>query len=218
MKKNLKSCLKNVSFLLIFMFWCLSFSQNINSKPVVVIDPGHGGLDSGAIGFGIQEKTITLAIAQQLLRLNQTLFENQFEMYLTRYGDTLVSLTDRSRLAKTLDTDVFISIHCNASSSAAKGIEVFIPIESKGYDTSSWHLASHILKTYHERLGFYSRGVKRGNFAVLRQASDAFPAVLVEVGFMTRKEEAAYFSNPKHLSAIALALLEGLNHHLNLKL
>ncbi|MBD0831516.1 N-acetylmuramoyl-L-alanine amidase family protein [Aestuariibaculum sediminum] len=218
MTQNLKLKRQNVIFLLVFLKIALVFAQGDSLKKIVIIDPGHGGIDSGAIGFGIQEKNITLAIAKEVLKLNRDLWNDHLELYLTRYSDTLVSLPDRSRLAKTLHANAFTSIHCNASSSAAKGIEVFTSNKSGGYDESSCHLASHILKTYHERLGFHSRGVKRANLAVLRQASDAFPAVLIEVGFITRKEEATYFSNPKHITAIALALLEGLYNYLNPKL
>ncbi|MCR8667484.1 N-acetylmuramoyl-L-alanine amidase [Aestuariibaculum sp. M13] len=218
MKKILKSCFKNVSFLLILMFWGLCFTQNANSKSVVVIDPGHGGLDAGAVGFGIQEKNITLAIAQEMLRLNQILFENQLEIYLTRYADTLVSLTDRNRLAKTLHADAFVSIHCNASKHFARGIEVFVPKGIGIYSYNSLALANCMLKNYHHKLGFESRGIKTANFAVLRTSIPHYPAVLIEMGFISQSDEAGYFSNPKHITAMALALLEGLYHQLNSKL
>ena len=79
-------------------------------KPVVIIDPGHGGPDSGAIGTnGILEKDVILAIAKKCLQLNRTLFQDSLEIYLTRYTDTLVSLGTRARLAKALGADAFVS-------------------------------------------------------------------------------------------------------------
>ncbi|MDX1699857.1 MAG: N-acetylmuramoyl-L-alanine amidase [Melioribacteraceae bacterium] len=85
-----------------------------SGRRVVVLDPGHGGVDSGAIGVnGIKEKDIVLEVAKEVDRLNKELFDNEIEFYLTRYNDTLISLGDRTKLARTLQPDIFISIHCN---------------------------------------------------------------------------------------------------------
>lgn len=116
--------LKNVCFWILLLQICLVFGQ----KKVVVIDPGHGGIDPGAIGInGLQEKDVALNVAKEILKLNKSLFENQLDIYLTRYTDTLIPLSDRSRLAKRLKTDVFISLHCNHSNNPdARGNEVYI--------------------------------------------------------------------------------------------
>ena len=79
---------------------------NQTRKQIIVIDPGHGGKDSGAVGInGIQEKNIVLKIAKQIIELNETAFKDNFEIYLTRYKDTLISLGDRTKLAKSLNTE-----------------------------------------------------------------------------------------------------------------
>ena len=104
------------------------FGQERNQKPIVIIDPGHGGSDTGAIGInGIKEKEVVMNIAKEVVRLNRALFNDSLEIYLTRYSDTLISLGDRTKLAKALKADVFVSIHCNqAVRKAAQGIEVYV--------------------------------------------------------------------------------------------
>ncbi len=77
-------------------------------KNVVVIDPGHGGIDSGAVGVnGSYEKDVVLNVAKAILKLNKSLFDNELDIYLTRYSDTHISLSDRSRLVSSLNADVF---------------------------------------------------------------------------------------------------------------
>jgi len=115
--------LKNVSFAILMLQMCLIFAQ----QKVIVIDIGHGGKDTGAIGInGIQEKEVVLDIALEILRLQKTVLNNELDIYLTRYQDTFVPLADRSRLAKSLNVDIFVSLHCNAASSYSKGIEVYV--------------------------------------------------------------------------------------------
>ena len=105
--------LKNVSFWISLLQFCFVFGQ----QKVIIIDPGHGGTDSGAIGRNdILEKDVVLNVAKEITILNKTLFDDRFAIYLTRYADALVSLKDRGRLAGSLKADVFVSLHCNASS------------------------------------------------------------------------------------------------------
>jgi N-acetylmuramoyl-L-alanine amidase len=91
----------------------------------IVIDPGHGGRDPGAVGpHGIEEKTINLQLAQKLADLLRDRY--QYEVLLTRTDDTFVPLEGRAALANRQNADLFISIHCNASlSSKLKGFEVY---------------------------------------------------------------------------------------------
>ena len=82
------------------------------SKTVVVIDPGHGGRDPGAVSFDIQEKNITLAIAKRLRNILQK--DSNFTVHMTRDTDVKVKLVERVRLANALRADLFISIHADA--------------------------------------------------------------------------------------------------------
>ncbi len=90
----------------------------------VVIDAGHGGHDTGAIGkAGLREKDVTLAISK---RVGEILTDAGLEVILTRDDDTFVRLEDRSRIANEARGDLFISIHCNAAESRkVRGIETF---------------------------------------------------------------------------------------------
>lgn len=206
--------LKNVSFVILLLQMCFVFAQ----QKVVVIDVGHGGSDTGAIGVnGIQEKDVVLNIANEILGFNKSLLNNLFDVYLTRYKDTLISLSDRSRLAKTLEADVFASLHCNASSNSSKGMEVYVHNVYNGNTKTSIGLGLSILNEATQKLGFKKRGVKFANFQVLREASN-YPAVLVELGFMTNSDEADYFLKSKNVRAIALAVLLGITNYLKLGL
>ena len=109
---KMKTRLKNVIFLLLLLKMCFIFGQPTTSKKLVVIDVGHGGKDAGAIGInGIKEKDVVMQLANEILRLNKG--QGNLEIYLTRYSDSLISLKDRTKLAKALKADVFISLHCN---------------------------------------------------------------------------------------------------------
>ncbi|WP_299780539.1 N-acetylmuramoyl-L-alanine amidase [uncultured Formosa sp.] len=218
MIKTLKSIIKNVCFLLILLKIGLLSAQPYPSKKIVVIDPGHGGIDPGAIGLHNSEKDITLHIALELIKWNSILLKKELDIYLTRYSDTLISLSDRSLIAKKLKAEIFISIHCNASYRNAKGIEVFITKRKDVYHAASYHLAQSILEEFQYNLNFISRGHKTANFQVLSQSIGYYPAILIETGFITHKDEALYFSRAHHIKALALAILMGLKTHLNITL
>jgi len=100
----------------------------------VIIDPGHGGEDEGAIGpKGIMEKDVTLSIAYKLA----TILKNRgYEVVMTRYSDVFVPLSDRTGIANTNDGDIFISIHANASTRKASGAETYY-LSLKGTQTVS---------------------------------------------------------------------------------
>lgn len=109
-------------------------------RPIrVVIDPGHGGNNMGAIGpYGVHEKYVTLQIAMKLGELLKA-SENVVVFY-TRVADVAVSLPDRAEMANALDADLFLSIHCNAAENTeANGIETFYL--GAGSDTSTKELA-----------------------------------------------------------------------------
>lgn len=206
--------LKNVSFMIMMLQMCFVFGQ----KKVVVIDVGHGGNDSGAIGINeIQEKEVVLNVAKDIIRLNKTIFDDELDIYLTRYTDTLISLSDGSRLAKTLNADVFVSLHCNASKTFAKGIEVYVHRSDNLSNKESITLGLSVLTEGTQKLGLKKRGIKFANFQVLRNTTFC-PVILVEMGFVTNKDEASYFLKSKNTKAMALAILLGIINYLNTEL
>lgn len=206
-----RSVLKNVSLLVLLLKICIVFGQ----KKVVVIDPGHGGIDSGAIGLnGTYEKDVVLNVAKEILNLNKYLFENELDIYLTRYTDTLISLSDRSRLTKSLKADVFVSLHCNASQTNSRGMEVYVHHSESLFSSTSFAFGISILNRSIQKLGFEKGGVKLANFHVLRQTAGSMPSVLVELGFLSNKDESNYHQKPESQRALALMLLESLIKYL----
>jgi N-acetylmuramoyl-L-alanine amidase len=95
-------------------------------KYTVVIDPGHGGKDTGAIYYGVEEKKINLSIAKKLYALLRR--DGRFNVYMTRYDDRYVPLGERQIIAAKAGADLFISIHANAApkNPRAKGVEFYI--------------------------------------------------------------------------------------------
>ncbi|MGJ5641501.1 N-acetylmuramoyl-L-alanine amidase [Formosa sp. S-31] len=216
--KKLKFKLKNVSFLLMLLNICLVNAQVYPLKKIVVIDPGHGGIDPGALGLHRQEKDITLDIALELKKWNNMFFKNELDLYLTRDSDTLISLADRRKLASALKADAFISIHCNSAHKGARGIEIFTTKKTGQQTTVSQNLAQSILDEFRLQLGFLSRGIKKARYSVLSQSFNQYPAILIETGFISSEDESMYLADKKHIQAVALAILMGIKNHLNLKL
>lgn len=206
--------LKNVSFGILLLNICFVFGQ----QKVIVVDPGHGGKDTGAIDANrIQEKDVALRIAKEIIRLNKTLLNDSLDIYSTRYKDTLISLSDRSRLAKTLKADLFVSLHCNASATSSKGMDVYVHSTNTNEENLKESIAMglSILEESTLKLGFKKRGVRFANFQVLRENIAFRPSILIEMGFVSNTDEADYFLKPNNIRAMALAILMGLFNYLN---
>ena len=203
------------------VFLNLSYTQNGKDQPkksIVVIDPGHGGKDAGATTrTGIKEKDIALGIASKIVVLNNKLVENPLMLFLTRYTDTLISLGDRTQLAKKLKADIFISIHCNqAINKTATGTEVYIHPKSEVQASASAYLGFTIQKGLADILGIKNRGIKYGNFQVLRDNHNSSAAILLELGFLSQTDEAIYLSKEESQNAVALVILQSIIKFLGL--
>jgi N-acetylmuramoyl-L-alanine amidase len=196
--------------ILLFLF-CIEILV-AQEKKVLLIDAGHGGTDFGAVGTNqIKEKDITLDIAKAMLVFNKGLLDNKYDMYLTRYRDTLISLSHRTKLVKALQPDLFISVHCNhATNNRATGIEIYLhsktSLQTENQKKSNGFALS-MIEELTERLGYRSRGVKIANFQVLRESIHTSPAILVELGFLSNVDEAEYLKIKKNTNALALAIL-----------
>ncbi len=220
------------------------------SLRTVVIDPGHGGRDPGAVGYSRKnyEKDITLSISKKLKKLLEK--ELGLKVVLTRDRDEFVSLQNRTQLANRVNADLFVSIHCNAHrSSKINGIEVFylstaktdedravealensVIFDFEGGDEAvqkyddlalilmdmaqneqlieSFELSSILQDNLVETTKSYNRGVKQANFYVLRGAY--MPAVLVELGFISNKEEEKKLIKNSYQEKLALSLFNGI--------
>jgi N-acetylmuramoyl-L-alanine amidase len=101
-----------------------ALKKNVKRKPLIVIDPGHGGIDPGAIGNGTMEKTITLAVAKALKK--ELLATGRFRVELTRDKDVYIPLRDRFKLARDDSADLFISLHADShANSKTRGASVY---------------------------------------------------------------------------------------------
>lgn len=200
----MKNMLKNVSFTFLILKSCLLFSQGIEANKVVVIDPGHGGNDPGAIGINeIQEKDVVLDIAGAISKLNKE-SDSPLEIYLTRDRDTLISLSDRTKIARALKANLFLSLHCNHSDNPnARGIEVYVGNRKTKFSDSSIWLAYKLESDFKNKLGFEGRGVKFANFQVLRETILDMPSVLLELGFLSNQDEYDYFLKPNSTKILA---------------
>lgn len=216
-KLKRKKWLKSVSFVILLLKSCLIFGQNVDAKKIIVIDPGHGGKDAGAIGKnGAMEKEVVLNIAKAVLELNDKSKSPPLNVYLTRYTDTLISLSDRTKLAITLNADVFVSLHCNHSDYPnARGVEVYVSNQNSTFSDGATRLAFQLQSELNKKLGFESRGVKFANFQVLRGTIKYLPSVLVELGFLSNQYEVNYFVKPEFLNALALVIWECLIKHID---
>ena len=215
----MKKTLKNVSFVILLLKMCIIFGQETTAQKRIIIDVGHGGKDSGAIVInGIQEKDVVKSIADAILRLNNDL-EKPLDIYLTRYSDTLILLSDRTKLSKALKADLFVSLHCNHSNNSnARGIEVYVANANSQYSEDATWLAFQLQAAFSKKLGFESRGVKFANFQVLRETVNYCPSVLLELGFLSNRDESKYFQSSKSIETSALTILMELYNYLNIGL
>ena len=190
---------------------------------IVYLDAGHGGYDPGASYFGISEKSLTLAIQS---RVKAKLEAEGYQVVTTRTSDTYVDLTDRSRAANASESDIFVSIHINASgSSAAQGIETYYYQPYAEYPSrinATYHanstrlsmsdtLANAIQSSLINATGAQNQGVKRQTFAVLRETTA--PAVLLELGFLSNPQEAARLNTSAYQETLANAIVAGIKSY-----
>ncbi|TBN05349.1 N-acetylmuramoyl-L-alanine amidase [Hyunsoonleella flava] len=209
----MKKVLKNVSFVVLLLKMCIIFGQETSTQKRIIIDVGHGGKDAGAIGINnIQEKDVVLNIANTILKLNNEL-DRPLDIYLTRYNDTLIYLSDRTKLAKILDADLFVSLHCNHSdNSNARGIEVYASRKQTNYSKESIYIGYQIEKALCKEIGYESRGVKFANFLVLKDTIGYCASILLELGFLSNKDEGNYISDVTSVQFIASTILSSIQN------
>lgn len=179
-----------------------------HSGKVVVIDPGHGGYEPGAIHGGIKEKDLNLDIA---LRLEKLLKNEGITVHMTRRNDSYVNLYSRSGLANQVNAHMLVSIHNNADSYNTSGtMTLYYPgAAMKRNGLTSKDLAAIIQKELSSYLGTRNIGIiSRTNLAVLRTSK--VPAVIVEVGYMTNKNELAKLNTAEYRQKAAEGIKNGI--------
>lgn len=144
----------------------------------IMIDPGHGGSDPGAVGKKSKEKDNVLKVAKKLKAL---LEKYGHTVKMTRSTDVFISLSQRANMANSWGADIFISLHNNAASPSATGFETFVYNGGVSQKTKQFQNAVH--DAIASKIGIRDRGKKSANFAVLRQTK--MPAVLIEYAFIS---------------------------------
>lgn len=186
------------------------------ARNLIVIDAGHGGEDIGTRSHGLpryQEKTLNLSTA---FMLKSYLQEYGYHVIMTRTDDTFIPLDERAAVANRLNPKLFVSVHYNsAPSTDAEGIEVFYyrNNEDQTRMQQSKQLAQSILNRVIRNTDAKSRGVKHGNFAVIRETT--VPAVLIEGGFLTNTKEMEKLKDAEYLKKLALGIAQGIRDFLN---
>jgi N-acetylmuramoyl-L-alanine amidase len=175
-------------------------------KIVVIIDPGHGGKDSGAIGIGgVQEKNIILPIGK---RIAEVLERNGIQVIMTRDSDYFVTLPGRVTMAQQANADVFVSIHANSAGESRPEVS---GLETYHYD-SGLTLAQIVHSKILQSLNVRDRNVRKARFYVLRKTS--MPSILVETGFLTGRDDAAKLRTSAYQNQMADAIAQGILQYL----
>ena len=189
-----------------------NFNSQINNLPnvkrnkySVVIDPGHGGPDSGAVGInGLKETDVVLDVSRIVTKL---LLEKGVSVKMTRNKEIDLDLSPRVALANKSNSDIFVSIHANASRGKKRyinGIETFY--------YSGWRGRLLAEKIQKELLkvspGSPDRGVRRGRYYVIKKTN--MPAVLAEIGFVTGRLDARRLEKKIHRRRVAYAIAKGI--------
>jgi N-acetylmuramoyl-L-alanine amidase len=172
-----------------------------------VVDPGHGGKDTGALFVSAQqkypvlEKRLTLDIGRRLADL---LTAEGAEVTLTRDGDSYIALAERAAIANRIPADAFVSVHCNSCvrPNTLNGTSVY-------YDHQhSLRLAELVQGEMVAALSTADKGVRNANFAVIRRTT--MPGVLVETAFINHDDDRARLLTPQFRERAARAILRGL--------
>jgi N-acetylmuramoyl-L-alanine amidase len=175
----------------------------------IMIDPGHGGSDPGAVGNGLQEKNLTLTISRHIRDMLQNDYDG-VSVSMTRNSDVFVGLSQRASMANQWGADYFMSIHINAG--GGTGFESYIHTSrTSGSVRAQDIIHPEIVRAMNVR----DRGKKTANFAVLRETN--MPAILTENLFIDNATDAAKLKDANFLRTIARGHVNGLQKAFNLR-
>ncbi|MGD1895982.1 MAG: N-acetylmuramoyl-L-alanine amidase [Phormidesmis sp.] len=178
-----------------------------NGRFTVVLDPGHGGRDPGAVGInGLQEKQVVNDITPQVADILRAQGVN---VVMTRDRDMEVDLAPRVQIAERANASIFVSIHANAISMSrpdVNGLETFYSSDA------GQRLANTVHATVLSEMGMRDRRVRSARFYVIRRTS--MPAILIETGFVTGAEDAPNLADPAWRERMATAIARGILLHL----
>jgi N-acetylmuramoyl-L-alanine amidase len=177
-----------------------------NGRTLVMLDPGHGGRDPGAIGLGgLREVDVIMPVAKRVAEL---LEKQGIAVKMTRNSDYFVGLDERVAISRDAGATLFVSIHANSIDNRpdVNGLEVY-----------HYNLGKSLAETVHgavldyiNKNGFYiaNRNVRSARFLVLRKS--AIPAILVETGYLTSEAESARLRRDDYQKAMAEGIVRGI--------
>jgi N-acetylmuramoyl-L-alanine amidase len=181
-----------------------------NGKVLVMLDPGHGGKDPGAIGLGgLREVDVILPIAK---RVAEILEKQGIAVKLTRNSDYFVGLDERVAMSRDAGASLFVSIHANSIDNRP---------DVNGLETYHYNLGQSFAETVHNTVldfvnknGFYvaDRRVRSARFLVLRKSS--IPAILVETGYLTSEAESARLRREDYQKVMAEGIAKGIAQYI----
>lgn len=172
-----------------------------DGKRYVMIDPGHGGTDCGALRNNINEKDIVLDISK---RVEKMLVKKGYVVAMTRDTDKYVSLQERVDMSEVFNPDIFVSIHVNSSNSDSP-----YGLETHYYKDNSLVLAKNMHASMLNNINSKDRGLFKSKFYVINHTSA--PAVLLEIGFISNPQERAQIVTESRKNATAKAIVEGID-------
>lgn len=193
----------------------LRFNRDSNIKPsdrIIVIDPGHGGRDPGAVHNGVNEKDVNLAVSH---KLNEGLKNKGYTTIMTREDDIFIELKERANIANRNGADLFISIHSNSNPNAnVSGIQVLYHSKDKEYvrKEETYNLANIIMEELIKGTGAQNKGlIARERTVVIRDTN--MPAVLIELGFLTNSNEAQLLKDEAYQELLAESIIRGIERY-----
>ena len=176
-----------------------------DGKKTVVLDAGHGGSDPGALSVTKKrEKDFNLAVVLMVQKLLEQ--ETDMEVVMTRTGDTYPTLPERVKIAESAKADIFISVHANAGSATARGIETYYT------RNESLNLAQVMHEHLVEATGSPDRKIRTQNLHVTRETS--MPAVLLECGYLSNKDDDALLATQEFREKAARGIADGIKEYL----
>ena len=245
-------------FIAIFIACLISVPIAAQKKSfTVVIDPGHGGKDPGAVGSSSREKDIVLSVGLKLGKLIESNHPDVNVLY-TRNRDVFVPLNQRASIANKARADLFISIHCNALDrrrASPQGVETFVlglhrskdnldvakkensvimyeedySVKYEGFNPNEpeSYIIFEFMANEHLDLSVYfaslvqnqlvnnskrvNRNLRQAGFLVLREV--AMPSVLLELGYISNKEEEAYLKSNRGQTSLASSIYNGFKEY-----
>lgn len=215
--------LRQYLFALLMLFQLLSpksiiYGNELSPAIDVIIDPGHGGIDSGATYDQVEEKHINLSVAKLL---TDQLNRRGYHVILSRERDEALSdsskrldirsrhkrdLVQRGEIARFIHPKIFISLHVNAGSATKKGATVLYQRDGQSY------LLAHILQNHLNRMTGIQGVPVKGKYFYLLNKVDA-PTVIVEMGYISNAEERVLLQTREYQTQLAEAIAAGIEEY-----